>query len=275
MNCIEMDRFLVRQEGFMMNYARKAITQELADEGLVFRTFAGKEDIEKMIMVHSACREVDDLVVVLQEKDVALEIQHPKNTDPTRDWIIVEVNGEMAAYSKVFWRKEEPSKNRVHHIHIYVHPKWRELGIHLMLLQYNEARHRQIATDLPQDGLQFYQVQCQQEDKAVIRLYQDQGYQPVRYLFDMVRPDLENIPDLPLPEGVEVRTVKPEHFREVWKTDIESFSELLASVSWHIGAIQYSNGRGLPEVVGVANTLHLNFGKLAWHEDRVSRRAST
>jgi hypothetical protein len=38
---------------------------------------------------------------------------------------------------------------------------------------------------------------------------QDAGYQAIRYEYDMVRPDLENIPDLPLPAGLEVRPVLP------------------------------------------------------------------
>jgi ribosomal protein S18 acetylase RimI-like enzyme len=39
----------------------------------------------------------------------------------------------------------------------------------------------------------------------------------------MLRPTLEDIPDFPLPPGVEVRPAQPEHFRAIW-TSIEEIS---------------------------------------------------
>jgi mycothiol synthase len=41
----------------------------------------------------------------------------------------------------------------------------------------------------------------------------------------MVRPDLENIPELPLPMGVEVRPVIPEHYRLIWEASNEAFRD--------------------------------------------------
>ncbi len=47
----------------------------------------------------------------------------------------------------------------------------------------------------------------------------------VRYGYLMVRPDLENIPDFPLPEGLEVRPVRPEHYRAIWDANTEAFRD--------------------------------------------------
>jgi len=41
----------------------------------------------------------------------------------------------------------------------------------------------------------------------------------------MVRPDMENIPDVPLPEGIEVRPVQPEHMRAIWEAEVEAFRD--------------------------------------------------
>ena len=41
----------------------------------------------------------------------------------------------------------------------------------------------------------------------------------------MVRPDLENIPNFPIPEGLEVRQVLPEHYRAIWDADNEAFRD--------------------------------------------------
>ena len=44
----------------------------------------------------------------------------------------------------------------------------------------------------------------------------------MRYWFEMMRPDLENIPNYPLPEGLEVRPALPEHYRAIWEADHEA-----------------------------------------------------
>jgi ribosomal protein S18 acetylase RimI-like enzyme len=41
----------------------------------------------------------------------------------------------------------------------------------------------------------------------------------------MVRPDLEDIPDLPLPPAVEVRPVQPEHMTLIWQASNEAFRD--------------------------------------------------
>ncbi len=123
------------------------------------------------------------------------------------------------------WLLEEPSQDRIHCIRIFVHPNWRGSGIRHALLEYNEEKHRKIAAELSCEGLQIFQIFCREAEQEAIRLYQESGYKPERYLFDMVWPDLENIPMLPLPESVEVRAVKPEQYRKVWETDVEAFRD--------------------------------------------------
>jgi len=58
-----------------------------------------------------------------------------------------------------------------------------------------------------------------------MHLLENRQYQPVRYSFEMVRPNLLDIPDLRLPEGLEVRPVKPEHYRTIWEASNEFFRD--------------------------------------------------
>jgi mycothiol synthase len=51
------------------------------------------------------------------------------------------------------------------------------------------------------------------------------NYKAVRYSFEMVRLDLENIPNIPLPTGVEVRPVEAEHTRQIWEASNEAFRD--------------------------------------------------
>lgn len=41
----------------------------------------------------------------------------------------------------------------------------------------------------------------------------------------MVRPDLENIPEAPMPPGLEVRPVLPEHYKIIWDASNEAFRD--------------------------------------------------
>jgi mycothiol synthase len=51
------------------------------------------------------------------------------------------------------------------------------------------------------------------------------GYEPIRYGFQMRRPLELEIADVPLPDGVEVRPVLPEHHRAIWEADVEAFRD--------------------------------------------------
>jgi ribosomal protein S18 acetylase RimI-like enzyme len=41
----------------------------------------------------------------------------------------------------------------------------------------------------------------------------------------MVRPNLDDIPDFPLPDEIEVRPVHPDHYRRIWEADTEAFRD--------------------------------------------------
>jgi ribosomal protein S18 acetylase RimI-like enzyme len=49
------------------------------------------------------------------------------------------------------------------------------------------------------------------------------GYNAIRFAASLQRPDLENVPDLPLPDGVEVRPVTPEMLRPIFDAHWEAF----------------------------------------------------
>ena len=66
---------------------------------------------------------------------------------------------------------------------------------------------------------------AEQGETDLAALLEKNGYQPERYGLDMVRPDLENIPDIPLPDGLEVRPVLPEHYRAIFDADTEAFRD--------------------------------------------------
>ncbi len=62
-------------------------------------------------------------------------------------------------------------------------------------------------------------------EKCSVRLLEEDGFQAIRWGSSMTCPDLQNIPDAPMPEGLEVRPVKPEHYRQIWDAMQEAFHD--------------------------------------------------
>jgi mycothiol synthase len=88
-----------------------------------------------------------------------------------------------------------------------------------------EGRLREIATAHPTEVEKYFLSVAAQGETGLAALLEKTGYQPVRYGFEMVRPDLESIPNFPLPEGLEVRPALPEHYRANWEADTEAFRD--------------------------------------------------
>jgi mycothiol synthase len=198
--------------------------------GLAFRGFRGEEDFPAMLRVIRLCGEVDGLERSENLEDIVNTYTHLVNCDPYKDMLFAEVNGEVVAYCRVWWALEG-SGQWIGFSFGNVLPEWRGKGIGSALLDFIEARLGQIATELKQSGKLSADTPClldnfvSSTEKARNSLLEKHDYKPVRYAFEMVRPDLENIPDLPLPPGLEIRPVEPDHMRLVWEASNEAFQD--------------------------------------------------
>jgi ribosomal protein S18 acetylase RimI-like enzyme len=86
------------------------------------------------------------------------------------------------------------------------------------MLVLTENRLRYIAATHPPKEAKSFQVDVSQFQEGTVFLLERVGYQAIRYFFDMVRPTLNNIPTLPLPDGLELRPVNPDHYAAIWKS---------------------------------------------------------
>jgi GNAT superfamily N-acetyltransferase len=191
---------------------------------LVFRGFRGEEDYPAMSAIIEGSKEADGVEWTQSVEDVARTYRHLVNCDADRDLLFVEVRGEVVGYGRVWWQQEaEGTRLYQHFVHLL--PQWRDTGIRRAMLQQNERRLRQIAAGHPDDGPRLLQCWASDTEDHWRNLLEREGYSPVRYGFSMVRPDLEEIPDLPLPEGLEVRPVPAERVQSVWRAAREAFRD--------------------------------------------------
>jgi mycothiol synthase len=146
--------------------------------------------------------------------------------EPSRDVLLVEVDGRLAALARVTWR--ERSDKIVHHLEVVVRPADRRRRIGTALLGWAERRARASVTegaggrtDLPH----FLGGWADPEVAGVREFVARHGYEPTRYFHLMLRDLGAPIADVSLPAGLEVRPVREADHRTIWDADVEAFED--------------------------------------------------
>jgi GNAT superfamily N-acetyltransferase len=192
--------------------------------GIEFRALRGEEDYPGLMEVINGSKAADGIDETETLDDVRNNYRHLANCDPTRDVLVADADGRMVAYSRAFWKRLHEGGR------IYVHfgfllPEWRGRGIAEAMLRHNESHLLEIASGHPQDGPRWFQSFAMESEAWKWGPLEHAGYEVVRLFYLMSRPDLENIPEAPLPAGLEIRPVKPEHLRTIWDAMGEAFAD--------------------------------------------------
>ncbi len=193
--------------------------------GLRFRRFAGPSDYPRMIEVLNASKDADGLEEVDTLEALAHNYAHLMNCHPAEDMVMMDVAGALVGYARVWWMQEERTRARIYSAIAFLAPQWRGHGIGRAVLHWQEARLRAIAAAHPADGPRAFQVFSSKGEQAKTALIERLGYRPMRYFYEMLRPALDDIPAAPLPAGLEVRPVQPEHLRAIWEANVEAFRD--------------------------------------------------
>jgi GNAT superfamily N-acetyltransferase len=199
-------------------------------EGITWRGYEGETDIPNIHTIIHACKEADGVQRSETLEQVANNYAHLHHCDPQTDMLFAETADGVAGYTRVWWEIQGDGR-WVGFAIGYVRPEWRRKGIGTTFLRFDEARLRQIARQLKQNGelaaeapcsIDQYLNETEQDTRALL---ERNSFSVIRHNFEMVRPDLENVPDLPLPQGVEVRPYQPEHLRSIWEASNEAFKD--------------------------------------------------
>jgi mycothiol synthase len=206
------------------------LPQEIGFPGLSFRRFRGESDYPKMLAAILGSKEADGIERSDTLEDIARNYAHLVNCDPYQDMLFAEVDGQVVGYTRVWWNQNLEGEWFGFHL-AFLLPAWRGKGIGRTFLRHNETRLQEIASRLAKDGLlsseaaQYFEVFSSDTEVIKEALLKKNGYVPVRYFFEMVRPSLEDIPEAPLPPGLEVRPVQPEHLPAIWAAMQEAFRD--------------------------------------------------
>ena len=143
----------------------------------------------------------------------------------------------------------------------FVAPAWQRRGIGAAMLRTLEARIGRDRRRGPGHLRGRSRSRPTAGNVGQAALLEQAGYAPIRYAFLMVRPDLEDQDDAPLPPGLEIREVRPEHLRAIWDADQEAFQD-------HWGASQRSE----EDWIEFSRNPHLDptLWRVAWEGDQVA-----
>lgn len=195
-----------------------------AIDGLSFRLFRGESDYAHIAGIENAYNKAFGLEFETSVEEVANDLEHNDHINSLRDILFAEVNGEPAGFARVYHFVNDDGEQIFTH-NGNVLPAFVDAGVERALMQWAEVRAHEIALAEPHAGPRFLQAFTPDVSVERTTALEQLGYQRVRYGYMMVRPLDEPIPDLPLPEGIELRPKLVEHYRTLWEARNEAFRD--------------------------------------------------
>ena len=193
--------------------------------GLRLRPYAGESDLAEFARIENAEAEADRVDRRTTEAEHRIVFGHTnEHFDPARDVTIAEIDGRVVGTASREW-VETTDDQLEYRLDGAVDPEFRGRGIGSTLLADSERRQRELAatnaSPLPRI-LGSWSADTQERDE---RLLTAAGFEPARWFFDMTRRSLDDVPVVPMPDGLELRPVTPDTALQVWRGDVEAFRD--------------------------------------------------
>jgi mycothiol synthase len=217
-----------------MNSVRVAIEIPEAPvvPGLVFRHWRGPaQDLPGMAAANQLARDEAGVEEVINVAQMTSFYSHLVNCDLDRDLMVVELDGRTIGYVRVEWRDLTNGTRQFFSL-CALEPAQRGRGIGQAMLSWSERRLADIAAGVPADrpGQMFGFTYS--TDDGGRALLEKNGWADVARGYEMVRPTLEDVPQIALPEGLAVRTVTEADRRTIWEAARQAFRDERDEAEW-------------------------------------------
>jgi mycothiol synthase len=188
-----------------------------------FRLFRDETDYGRLADLVKASNRHDDIPWLPTVDNLRSELENRVSIDPTRDLLVAEFDGRVVAMSGV--ERVVRDGVPVYEMWCAVLPPFRRRGVGTALLDWTYRRIRQRAE--VEDPGQPIVVQGDAEEQEVGHraLLAHAGFTAVRHFFLMRRPTLDDIPDAPLPDGLDIRPVAVDVRRQILEAEFEAFED--------------------------------------------------
>lgn len=174
-------------------------------------------------VLHNSCR-ADGFEFSMAAEELAAKDRLNESTDPTIHRLVVECEGRMIGFTRI--QVQRLSDGPALYTHdAFLDGGYRIPGLRKALLTWNEAVASALAFSVSGDGAEMLESWANYDGNEWKDVLEAEGYKQVNHFLEMVRPDLQDIPDLPLPDGVVVRPVHPGHYRAIWDLSREAMRD--------------------------------------------------
>lgn len=191
--------------------------------GLFLRPVRWPEEAQLIVDVDNASRLAGGSRFLLNVEMISADYAHLVNSDLAADLRLAEAGGRPVGYVRVEWTDEKRG-DRVHSAALFVRPDAPE-GSFASLLDWILARHLEIAAAQGRiDRPRTASISTVLEPPGARAALEARGFAPVRTGFEMVRPTLDDIPDRPVPDGLEVRPADVSQLHRIWEAEVEAFA---------------------------------------------------
>ena len=199
--------------------------------GLSFKMFNGSQDFPGMIEVFNASKVVDCQKFIWTIEDMERSYKHPINFVPEKDVLIVSIENKIIGHAQVWWSRGISGIRNYHYV-ARLHPNWRGRGIRVAIVEWCEERAKDITKEHPKEEVGEFYVWASETETDWIRIIEDRGFKPHTFSFRMLRPNLDNIPELPLPKGIEIKPIRNDQLRRLWDADAEANKDGFEPMEW-------------------------------------------
>jgi len=193
--------------------------------GLRLRACRGVEDLPALYAANMASSSADGIESGSTLQDFTHYYSHLVHCDLQRDLLVAEVEGRVIGYARTEWAQEAATGTYLYNHFGCLVPEHRRRGIGTAMLRIIEERIRRVSEEHGHSGARFFQDFANHKQTGTIALLEAQGYTVRSRSVQMLRPDAAHVPDLPLPEGIEIRPAHREHWRALIDAHFEAFRE--------------------------------------------------
>lgn len=164
-----------------------------------------------------------DRIPIVTTIEEVTELFETTSFDPARDGRVVDIDGQIVAYGRLW---HIPSGVRLERVYLsgVVDPDHRKRGLGRVLLDWQIERATQILLGYDHDLPRFIRAQTYDWQIDVQSLYRRAGMTPVRWTEELLR-DLDDIPSALPPPGVTLAPWREEHQEPSRLVSNEAFAD--------------------------------------------------
>ena len=195
-----------------------------AIDGLRFRRPTGSDkDYEAMAAVMNAANAEDDVPWLPTGANLREDMEGSSGLDPLTDVVLTEIDGTVVAVTSA--ERAPRGGLPMYDVHGHIVPEHRRRGLGRPLLHENLRRAREIADAHGDPYPLTIRTWTAERETGHQALLASEGFTVDRWFFLMRRPTLDDIPELPLPDGLEFRPVRPADHRAIFDAEFEAFQD--------------------------------------------------